>query len=84
MDPFEANQEEWEKAVCRGINLLDCVRSPDGECAQMFEHEVETVQSQFTKFPEDFEKWGWYFYDPATINLAYARFDDVTWGLRRR
>ncbi|KAF2870512.1 hypothetical protein BDV95DRAFT_607678 [Massariosphaeria phaeospora] len=77
---LEADDDTWEKAKCKGKNILDAIDGSDSAAAQLFKDGPGSVQSRFTSFPDEFKKWYYFVHDAARLNQAYKELDKF-WGI---
>ncbi|ORY01812.1 hypothetical protein BCR34DRAFT_636686 [Clohesyomyces aquaticus] len=66
-----ASDDVWNKAVCKGAQLLSQLSASDHDAGQMFTPPRSSAESDFLAYPQDLEKWGYGMldYDP------YYEFD---------
>jgi hypothetical protein len=82
--PPPADDSVWNRAVCKGRNLLAAIRETDQEAAGRYQPPPPgmTVQSPFKNYPQAFIDWGWSQYDAVnTIDEKYGYMDWHGWGI---
>ncbi|KAF2014147.1 hypothetical protein BU24DRAFT_492854 [Aaosphaeria arxii CBS 175.79] len=54
-----ASDAVWEKAICRGSQLLAMMQSSDSEAGKLLVPPADSAASKFVNFPYEFDKWGY-------------------------